>query len=637
MTFTPRVVAAIDFGTHGSGFAWAVKSRLNDDPLTRKVTFFTRYASARVAYPKNLTAVLADKDDHVVAWGHEARAQWAAASDSGNPDRLGYAYAFKMALTDEDANAGMPTTGGSMSLADRGRLRRTVTSYLREIRKAALADITATGEYTEPDIRWCITSPAIWDEPERNAMRRAAYDAGFPEDDERLLLSVEPEAAALYCQLRLAGLADGSGKGEKLGLDNDGSRFMVVNCGGGTVDITAYEASSRAAQPGSLRRLGTLDEIGVATGGRLGSEYINHAFRVTVLAERFGAEAMRRFEQENAADLLQLSEDWEQAKITARVERGPDGVAHFIDPVVIAIPPAIWTALDAAARARLAGQAQGKPQRLVLRPDEVEALFDTVISALLSAIEEQLANIRRTCGEGVAGAPGTIILVGGLAMSGYVREAVRRRFGAEHRILVPPSPALAVLEGAVHYAYDPQAFASRRSKYTYGFALAMPWEAGRDSPMRKFRDRHQAMMCRDRFEVAVRRLDRVAVDEPFPFVVEPTFTDSPEVAVQLFKTRAADPRYVDEDGSELVGELAVDVSETVGQAERPLALLFYFGRSQIQVTALDLTTNKKFEAAIDFEQMVLALRSAQGRDRSEMRAAAAGQAHPGQRPYDHLR
>jgi hypothetical protein len=590
MTVEPKVVAAIDFGTHASGFAWAEKSRLNDDPLTRKVTFSAGHAGARGGYPKNLTAILVDKDGRVVAWGHAARARWATASDAGNPDQLGYAYAFKMALTGGDAGPGVPAVGGSMSLAGRGQVRSAVAGYLREIRQAALADITAAGGCTEAEIRWCITIPAIWDEQERSAMRQAACDAGFPDDDERLLLSIEPEAAALHCQLRLAELAVLAGGPGNAG--KPGTRFMVVDCGGGTVDITAYEASGEA---------GRLDEIGVATGGRLGSERINHAFRVTVLARRFGAEAMRRFERENAADLLQLSQDWEQATITAGAGHGRDEAGHFAGPVTISIPLAIWEALDAAARARLAGQANGKPQRLVLDPGDLKALFDTVTTPIVASVEEQLANIRRTCGPGAE--PEAVVLVGGLAMSPYVREALRRRFGAEYRILVPANPALAVLEGAVHYAYNPRAFASRRSKYTYGFALALPWEAGLDSPMRKFRDKDQAMMCRDRFAVAVRRLDRVAVDEPFPFVVEPSFTDSSQVTVQLFKTRAADPRYTDDEGCEPVGELAVDVSETAGQAERPLALLFYFGRSQVQVAAIDLTTGKKFQAAIGFEQV----------------------------------
>jgi hypothetical protein len=307
MTVEPKVVAAIDLSTRG-GFAWAAKSRLNDDPLTRQVTSAPGPAGALAGGPENLAAI---------------------------------------------------------------------ASYLRETRMAALADIAEAGGTAEAEIRWCITIPAIWDERERNATRRAARDAGFPDDDERvLLLSAGPEAAALPCQP---------------GLDN--------------------------------------------------------------------------------------------------------------------------------------------------------------------------------------------------------------------RIIVPANPALAVLEGAVHYAYDPRAFAGRRSKYTYGLALAMPWEPGVDSPMRKFRDKDQAMMCRDRFAVAVRRLERVAVDEPFPFVIEPSFAASAQVTVQLFRARAASPRYTDEEGCEPAGELAVDVSETVGQAERPLAVLLRFGSSQIQVEAIDLTTSKKFRAAVGFEQM----------------------------------
>jgi hypothetical protein len=56
-------------------------------------------------------------------------------------------------------------------------------------------------------------------------------------------------------------------------------------------------------------------------------------------------------------------------------------------------------------------------------------------------------------------------------------------------------------------------------------------------------------------------------------------------------------------GREPVGELTVDVSETADQAERPLTLLLDLGRSQIQVEAIDLTTSKKFQAAIGFEQV----------------------------------
>jgi hypothetical protein len=97
-------------------------------------------------------------------------------------------------------------------------------------------------------------------------------------------------------------------------------------------------------------------------------------------------------------------------------------------------------------------------------PDDVKGLFDTVTAAILANVAEQLASIRRTSGPGAE--PEAIALVGGLAASAYVQEALLSRFGGAHRVLVPANPALAVLEGAVHYAYDPRALASRRSRHT---------------------------------------------------------------------------------------------------------------------------------------------------------------------------
>jgi hypothetical protein len=431
MGWVPRAVVAVDFGAYGSGFAWTAGILRNEDPLTRAIHFFPGHAAVR---------------------------------------------------------PGLFSVDGPLSLADRDRVGDLLTSYLGEARTAALAHVTATGAYAEGEIRWCITIPAIWDEPEKTALLRAAYDAGFPADEDRLLLLIEPEAAALFCRLRMAELADGPGR-----------RFIVVNLGSGTVDVAAYEYSGK-------RRPHELEEIGAVSSGTLG---------------RFSA---------------------------------------------------------------------GR--------DEAEALLETVAAGIVAKVEDQLAGVRRTSGHG----PGreTIIVLGGIVLSSHLNAALCHRLGSEHRILVAPDPGLAVLEGAVHYTCNPRALTARRSRYTYGFAVAMPWEAGVDSPLRKFSDTGQQVMCRDRFAVAVHRMDRVAVDEPVTILVEPAFADSPEVTVQLFKTRAADPRYVDEDGCELAGELTVDVSDTMGQAERPIEVLLYFGRSRIQVEAIDLTTNKRFETATDY-------------------------------------
>ncbi len=74
MTAKARVVAAIDFGTHGTGFAWASINHDNDDPARRRISFFDQWEHQPIAAAKNRSAVLLDRaDGSLTAWGVSAR------------------------------------------------------------------------------------------------------------------------------------------------------------------------------------------------------------------------------------------------------------------------------------------------------------------------------------------------------------------------------------------------------------------------------------------------------------------------------------------------------------------------------------------------------------------------------------
>ncbi|MCX5189953.1 Hsp70 family protein [Streptomyces sp. NBC_00268] len=590
-----KVVAAVDFGTHGTGFAWTVRTPLNDDPRTRRVQFFTRFPGRQLERPKNLTAILVTDGGDTVAWGHEARARWAEALAKGESEGLGYAYAFKAALKSGGSMADLPVTGGFVDRADRGLIRRLVTAYLKEIRELATAEIKRM-TYTEREVRWCITVPAIWDDEDKAVLRRLAVDAGFPADPERLLLAIEPEAAALYCHLRMPDAASGPLERARLPLHLDGFRSVVVDCGGGTVDITAYESHGDAGPSIALR------EIGLATGGWLGSEYVNRAFLDKTLADRFGPGVLKRIERDHPGELLKLSGQWEQAKATVELDRDADSVTQVLDPVRIEVPAAVWDLLDEPVRARLTRDA-GLPAQIVLSPDEVEGLFDERVDGILDKVAEQLATIGRT--RGTDPDPETLVLVGGFARSPWLRERMRARFGERHRILVPPDPALAVLEGAVHFAYRPDVFVSRQAKYTYGFETAKPFEEGVDSTMRMYRDDEGDLLCVGRFGVAVRRMDSVRVNDAHPFQIVPVREDQDELDVRLYRSAKVDPRYVDEDGCEEIGRLTVDLSGTVGRPlrERPIMLLFYFGAAELRVEVFDPATEETSRVLVDFDRV----------------------------------
>jgi actin-like ATPase involved in cell morphogenesis len=136
--------------------------------------------------------------------------------------------------------------------------------YLYHLRQAIRKRLQKTlGEVfsrEENNIRYYLTVPAIWNDAAKAATRAAAMTAGFlhNENDNRLTLITEPEAAAMFCA--------------KTGLLNlkIHDAVLIVDCGGGTVDLIAYEVEEE--QPFSVA------ECTAGSGDSCGATALNHNF-----------------------------------------------------------------------------------------------------------------------------------------------------------------------------------------------------------------------------------------------------------------------------------------------------------------------------------------------------------------------
>jgi hypothetical protein len=585
-----KVVVAIDFGTHGTGYAWAEVSVLNRDQRSRDIHFYDRWRPSQVAYPKNLTALLLDPAGEVTEWGFAAKDHWVERLQREEADGWSYAYAFKMALK-PDGGPDVATADGPVDLSDVDTVVRLVSAYLARIKDAVLAEIAESG-WAMRHVRWCITVPAIWNDEQRDLMRRAAAGAGLPDDEHNLLIAIEPEAAALYCSLRLAQILDAEGSTDYLPLRAAGTRFMVVDCGGGTVDLTAHRTTLTSA--GETR----LDDIGRPTGGKLGSEYVNQAFRTTVLADRFGTDVLTLLEKKSPAGLAEIENQWETHKATLRAELGDDGTPQICSRVRIMVPGELWELLDDDVRARMIKHAGGIRSRIVVEPEELQRLLDTVVDQILDRIEQQLTEMRRvteTSGEEI------LLLIGGFARSEYLRLRVRHRFADRVTVMTPPDPAAAVLFGAVHFCYNPSLIRTRRSKLTYGFGLSTPFEPGRDPIEKKFKDDAGKAWCTNRFKIAVRNGQDVEIDDTHYDRVFPIMEGADALHIAFYATAELDPRYTDEPGCMQLATLVADISDSAGKPneERGVGLYLYFGRTTIQAEAKVLSTGEK--VAIKFE------------------------------------
>ena len=136
--------------------------------------------------------------------------------------------------------------------------------YLFKLRQAMRNQLQKTlGEVfnrEERNIRYFLTVPAIWNEAGKAATRQAAIQAGFlrDENDNRLTLVTEPEAAAMFCS--------------KTGLLNlkVHDAVLIVDCGGGTVDLIAYEVEEESPF--------TVAECTAGSGDSCGSTALNRNF-----------------------------------------------------------------------------------------------------------------------------------------------------------------------------------------------------------------------------------------------------------------------------------------------------------------------------------------------------------------------
>ena len=182
--------------------------------------------------------------------------------------------------------------------------------YLFKLRTAMRAQLTKTlGDVfarEERNIRYYLTVPAIWNDAGKAATRAAAIQAGFlrDENDPRLTLITEPEAAALFCS--------------KTGLLNlkIHDAMLIVDCGGGTVDLIAYEVEEEVPFTVAECTAGSGDSCGSTALNRNFSNILRAKIRKMKLpdgsrtAGRVYAKCIMDFENRIKADFRNNGQKW---------------------------------------------------------------------------------------------------------------------------------------------------------------------------------------------------------------------------------------------------------------------------------------------------------------------------------------
>ncbi|XP_072493149.1 heat shock 70 kDa protein 12B isoform X1 [Notamacropus eugenii] len=618
------VVVAIDFGTTSSGYAFSFANDPESIHMMRK----WEGGDPGVAHQKTPTSLLLTPEGAFHSFGYTARDYYHDLDPEEARDWL-YFEKFKMKIhsaSDLTMKTELEAVNGKKMPA-----LEVFAHALRFFKKHAVQELREQCP-SLPErnaIRWVLTVPAIWKQPAKQFMREAAYLAGLvsPEDPEQLLIALEPEAASIYCRkLRLHQLIDLSCRpvsngflGERRSIDSSfrqareqlrrsrhsrtflvesgvgelwaemqaGDRYIVADCGGGTVDLTVHQIE----QP-----LGTLKELYKASGGPYGAVGVDLAFE-QLLGRIFSDDFIATFKTKRPAAWVDLTIAFEARKRTA----GP----HRASPLNISLPFSfidfyrkqrghnVETALRKSSVNFVKWSSQGM---LRMSCEAMNELFQPTVSQIIKHIDELLA---RPEVQGVK----FLFLVGGFAESAVLQHAVQEAFsGRGLRVIIPQDVSLTILKGAVLFGLDPGVVRVRRSPLTYGVGVLNKFVAGRHPP-EKLLVKDGKSWCTDVFERFVAADQSVALGEVVQRSYCPARPGQHRILINIYCCAAEDVQYITDPGVRKCGAISLELAPAppgTTSARREIRASMQFGDTEIKVTAVDVSTSRTVRATIDF-------------------------------------
>ncbi|XP_015717072.1 heat shock 70 kDa protein 12B-like [Coturnix japonica] len=564
-------VVSIDFGTSYSGYCYSLASGTDQ---IRQVFWGMEHGFKT---PKTPTCILFNQNQEFKKFGYDAVMKYKKLS-SDEADKWYFFQNFKMSLYDRKVTSDM------MLEASNGKTLPALLVFaesLRYMEQHALNTIQEASFNTVCDpeeITWVITVPAIWTAAAKQFMRLAAKEAGLISDmtSEKLIIALEPEAASLWCkQLPQEGFLT-EGSNSKKFEDSPGVQYVVVDCGGGTVDITVHEIQEDCC----------LKELHKASGGGWGGNRVDENF-IAFLREIFDDGVWHEYVKSCPTELQKMMYNFGLQKCSS------DREAVYLD--------CYYKLTTLAEKKKEISQFFKKVKgvkwcdgMIMITFEKMKSFFEYSIKNIIVALKEildkpEMAKVQY------------ILLVGGFASSVILRDEVRKAFSKKYNILCPLEAQLAIAKGAVLFGINPEVVTSRISARTYGLRVSREFDpAIHDIRNRRVSKADGYVYCKGLFRKLVEVGESVSINEVVHYDFTPTEPDQTSALFAFYSTEKQDAMYVDEEGLELVGSCTVPMPDTKLGGKRKLNLDIKFGLTEIKATATDVTSKQSRIITIDF-------------------------------------
>ncbi len=364
----------------------------------------------------------------------------------------------------------------------------------------------------------------------------------------------------------------------------EGTRYIVADCGGGTVDVTVHE----------LTQLRNLQELYKASGGTWGSMGVDCQFE-QLLADIFGQKFIVEFVKSYPISWLELVNTFEAKKCSFC----PTKQMAVSLPLPFSIIESFMKQTGKTVQAAVAeyegeGVQWTSQGMLRLTPTAMMDLFEPTVSAIVQHIQEILL------------IPGIsrieyLFLVGGFAESPILQNAIQKAFRSFLRVVIPQNVSLTILKGAVMFGHDPTVVHVRRSQFTYGVACLNRFISGKHPKELKI-TREYCDWCSGVFDAFVYADQAISLGYTATRSYTVAEGSRRSTVINVYASEKEVVQYINDPGCMKVGHLEFGFPYDIEKSAQPreIILSMVFGETEIRAKATDCVSGQTASASFDF-------------------------------------
>lgn len=410
----------------------------------------------------------------------------------------------------------------------------------------------------------------------------------------KLDLALEPECAALYCQLMTNEMV---ARHCCIFGEVASNRYMVLDIGGGTVDIAIHKVNEED---------NTVESDLVPTGNDWGGTKVNEEFS-KLLQRIVDDPQFQNFRKKLGAQADAIISTLIYQDFELRKKHFGDSDTEDDELSIVLhhkfIKHYTEAAIDAGVKALNDDRVDLDEDTLIIKFSKMKELFESAVKSIIdctsSALDKSSINIEM------------VYLVGGFGGCQYIYRVLSDFFKKRDPnivVVVPKLNKLAVSRGAVIFKQRPDIVKSRRSGAYYGISIRKTFDAKEhDRAYKVYNAELKRDYCNNVFCVFIRKDEVVQSTSYFKHSFLPYNHTTSETHIVVYQTMKENVKYVKDrrgnpiDGVERIGAIKLKTPPGSFQYhQRNIDVKIHLGGTELKVSAIYTPTDHQVHATVDF-------------------------------------